>query len=154
MSDATEATRHRPTHPVTVSLGSLTSGRSGAVEVPRPALGTPLDLVVDVLAAYRLTRLVTADLIGEPFRQAVVRRVGVEIPPVEEGPDPTAEELVEADPSAPRLATLVTCRWCTGVWVAAAVCAARTSAPRAWAPVGWGLALSAGAALLARAEDG
>jgi hypothetical protein len=119
-----------------------------------PALD-PLELLVDGLATYRLTRFATADVLSEPFRQAVLRRVGVETPPP--GPDdppPSARELVEADQDPPRLATLVTCRWCAGVWIAAGVVVARTAAPRAWTPVARGLALSAGAVLLSRLEDG
>jgi hypothetical protein len=119
---------------------------------PTEALGSPLDLVVDLLAAYRLTRLATVDIIGEPARRAVVRRAGVA---AEDGdPTVTAEELVADDPSPPKLATLVTCRWCAGMWIAGGVCTARAVAPRAWAPIAWGLALSAGAVLIARAEDG
>lgn len=120
--------------------------------VPRPPAPTGLDLVVDLLAAYRLTRLATADVVSEPIRRSVVVAAGTSTP--EGAPSGTAEELVAGDPSPPRLATLVTCRWCAGVWVAAGVGAARALVPRAWPPVAWSLALSAGAALLARAEDG
>jgi hypothetical protein len=110
-----------------------------------------LGLVVDGLATYRLTRLATADIISEPVRMAVLRRVGAEPQPGEE--DPTAQEVVESLDHPPRLATLVTCRWCAGIWIAAGVTAARLIAPRAWEPVARGLALSAGAVLLARFED-
>jgi hypothetical protein len=117
----------------------------------------PLDLVVDLLAAYRLTRLATADVVSEPVRRAIVRGVGVagaEDPGPTDAVGPSAEALVAADPAPPKLATLVTCRWCAGMWVAGGVSAARVLAPRAWRPVAWGLAVSAGAALLARLEDG
>jgi hypothetical protein len=53
----------------------------------------------------------------------------------------------------PRLATLITCRWCAGMWIAAGVTAARLARPGAWDPVARGLALSASAVLLARLED-
>lgn len=128
--------------------------------LPRRGLTTaapaidPLELLVDGLATYRLTRFATADVLSEPFRQAVLRRVGVDPPPPEADERPSAQELVEADADPPRLATLVTCRWCAGVWIAAGVVVARTAAPRAWAPVARGLALSAGAVLLSRLEDG
>jgi hypothetical protein len=108
-------------------------------------------LVIDVLATYRLTRLVTADVISEPARRAVLRQVGVE-PRGDD--DPTAQELVEGLDHPPRLATLVTCRWCAGVWIAAGVTVLRTTLPGAWQPVARGLALSSGAVLLARFEDG
>ncbi len=108
--------------------------------------------MVDLLATYRLTRLATADVISEPARMAVLKRVGAEPPPGED--DPTAQELVDSLDDPPRLATLVTCRWCAGVWIAAGVTAARLAAPRAWDVAARGLALSAGAVLLARFEDG
>ena len=118
---------------------------------PRPT--SPwLPLVVDLLATYRLTRLATADVISEPARMAVLRRVGAEPPPGED--DPTAQEVVESLDHPPRLATLITCRWCAGMWIAAGVTAARLAAPRAWDVAARGLALSAGAVLLARVEDG
>jgi hypothetical protein len=110
----------------------------------------PVELAVDVLATYRLTRLATADEISEPWRQAVLRRVGLS-----SSKDPTipAEARVEAEDDPPRLATLVTCRWCAGIWIAAGVGLARSVAPQAWSPVARALALSAGAVLLARLED-
>ena len=109
-----------------------------------------MTLLVDVLATYRLTRLATADVISEPARMAVLRKVGADPPPGDE--DPTAQEVIEAMSEPPRLATLVTCRWCAGMWIAAGVCVARAAAPRAWEPVSRGLALSAGAVLLSRLE--
>ena len=108
-------------------------------------------LLVDALATYRLTRLVTADVVSEPVRMAVLRRTGAEPAPGEE--DPTAQEIVESMKDPPRAATLITCRWCAGMWIAACVTVARSVAPRAWGPVARGLALSATAALLSRFED-
>jgi hypothetical protein len=108
-------------------------------------------LVVDVLATYRLTRLATADVISEPVRMALLRKVGAEPPPGAD--DPTAQEVVESLDQPPRLATLVTCRWCAGMWIAAGVTAARLTAPRAWEVAARSLALSAGAVLLSRLED-
>ena len=111
-----------------------------------------IELVIDGLATYRLTRLATADVISEPARMAVLRKVGAE--PAPGADDPTAQEVVESMEEPPRLATLVTCRWCAGVWIAATVSVARVVAPRAWEPVARGFALSAVAVLLARLEDG
>jgi hypothetical protein len=107
--------------------------------------------VVDALATYRLTRLATADVISESARMAVVRRAGAEPPPGQE--ELSAQEVVEALTDPPKLATLVTCRWCAGMWIAAGVVTARRLAPDAWEPVGRGLALSAAAVLLARFEE-
>jgi hypothetical protein len=118
-------------------------------------VGTPaLELAVDLLAAYRLTRLATADIISEPARQTAVTRLlrGTDETP-EPDPDRTAQQLVEAVKHPPKLARLLTCRWCAGVWIAGGVVAARLMAPRAWDPVAKGLAFSAGAALLAGFEE-
>jgi hypothetical protein len=108
-------------------------------------------LVVDALATYRLVRLATADMISEPVRMAVVRSTGADVP--EEEPPATAQEVVEDMDVPPKLATLVTCRWCAGVWIAAGVTAARHLAPRTWDVAARGLALSAAAVLLARLES-
>lgn len=110
-----------------------------------------LGFLVDALATYRLTRLATADVISEPVRMTLLRKAGAQPPPGNE--DPTAQEVVESMADPPRLATLITCRWCAGMWIAGGVAAARVVAPRAWEPVSRALALSAGAALLARLEE-
>jgi hypothetical protein len=109
------------------------------------------ELLIDVLATYRLTRLVTADVVSEPARMAVLRRVGACAP--DEAEDASAVEIVENLDRPPRLATLVTCRWCAGMWIAAGVTAARVVAPRQWSVAARALALSASAVLLARFED-
>jgi hypothetical protein len=109
------------------------------------------DLVIDILATYRLTRLATADVISEPARMALVRMAGAEPPPDHDAA--TAQEVVEALPDPPKLATLVTCRWCAGIWIAAGVAVARRVAPALWDPAARGLALAAGSVLLARLED-
>lgn len=113
-----------------------------------------LPVILDALAAYRLTRLVTADTIAEPVRGAVVayayeREAGG----VEPGDGETWTETAINDPTPPKLAELVTCRWCAGFWIAVLVVVARRVAPRAWRPVGEAFAFSALAALLARLED-
>ena len=110
-----------------------------------------LPFLIDLLATYRLTRLATADVISEPIRMAVLRKAGAEPPPGQE--DPTAQEVVESLQDPPRLATLVTCRWCAGIWIAAGVTSARLLTPKLWEPVATALALSAGAVLLSGLED-
>lgn len=79
-----------------------------------------LDLAVDAAAAYRLTRLITTDEITHPARSFVARR----------WPDSFLDQVIN-------------CPWCSSVWVAAAVQAARSTAPRAWAPIARGLAVAA-----------
>ncbi|MCU1455483.1 MAG: hypothetical protein JWN46_3629 [Acidimicrobiales bacterium] len=113
-----------------------------------------LELLVDGLATYRLTRLATADIISEPLRASVVGRVlGSTVDPSGSDGPRTALEAVEAVVDPPKLARLITCRWCAGVWIAGGVVVARLVAPKAWDPVARGLALSAGAVLIARFEE-
>lgn len=136
----------------------------------RPELGRPspsvsadaLRLLVDAMATYRLTRLATADVISEPLRRSiVVRSLGspieevtelTEVAEETEGPI-TAQEAVDALTDPPKVARLITCRWCAGMWIAAGVVAARRLAPKAWDPLADVLALSAAAVLAARLED-
>lgn len=114
---------------------------------------TPL---ADTLSAYRLTRLVTADVILDGPREAVVRwayrHSGVGAAMSDDSPTPWTDQAME-DRFAPKLATLAVCRWCSGMYVSLFVVAARRYAPRLWDPLAQALAMSAGAALLARLED-
>lgn len=128
-------------------MGRLRARAGGA---PGP---DPLTLAIDALATYRLTRLATADVISEPLRRSVVDRALGPEGRAAAGDGDTAVEVVDDLDDPPKLARLVTCRWCAGVWIAAGVVAARRLAPRAWEPVAEGLALSAAAVLLAGAED-
>lgn len=112
----------------------------------------------DALAAYRLTRLATADVLLVGPREAVVRwayvRAGLDWRlPLEEPSAGAWSDLAMADDDPPKVATLVTCRWCAGFWIAAVVVVARRLFPRAWPPLAKALAYSATAALLARLED-
>lgn len=87
---------------------------------------TSLHLLIDAVAAYRLTRLVVADSITEPLRDRVARFI--------------------------RIHELVTCYWCSGMWVGAGVGMARWAVPTLWNPAAWALTVAAAAALLARLE--
>lgn len=114
---------------------------------------TATDVAVDMLATHRLVRLVTADVITQPLRDRLVgwayRRHG------DEGSEPATgwADYAEADPDAPKLATLLTCRWCAGVYVAAGVVVARRLAPGPWGYAARALAASSAAALLAAVEE-
>lgn len=112
--------------------------------------------IADSLAAYRLTRLVTADTILDGPRNAVVRwayrHSGVGEAMSDDTPTPWTD-LAMDDRFAPKLATLAVCRWCASWYCALFVVAARRYAPRLWDPLAQALAMSAGAALLARLED-
>jgi hypothetical protein len=116
----------------------------------RDVATSALDLTVDALATYRLTRLATKDVISEPARRAVVDRLA----DTDQRPeDETAQEIVDGLDRPPSAARLITCRWCAGIWIAGGVVVARAAAPRLWGPVARGLALSSAAVLIARAES-
>ena len=87
------------------------------------------DLIVDALAAYRLTRLLVSDGIVDEQRHAVVERL-------RRGRHRKLVELAE-------------CPWCIGFWVACGVVAARRVTPRVWSPVADAFAFSAVSGLLA-----
>lgn len=87
-------------------------------------------MLVDALACYRLTHLITDDHLPlGPLRERVV--------------DTKRDSLV---------AEWMGCPWCAGMWVAAAVVAARVWAPRWWGPAAQALALSAVTGLLSTWE--
>lgn len=111
-------------------------------------------LIVDAVAVYRLARLVTADDLTEDLRDALVlaayRWRGLDLP--NGYTDQTPAERAMQDPAAPKLATLITCRWCAGMWLALGVVfVARRF--RWWPAMADALACSAAAALLARLEE-
>lgn len=117
-----------------------------------------IDLAVDALAAARLTRLVTADTVTEPVRSWIIRSTYLvmrgedDVADLERDfPHSTWTERAADDPAAPALATLLTCSWCAGVWVAAAVTVARRRSPR-WAGVAEAAAVAYVAGRLARTE--
>lgn len=145
---------------------------------------SPAELLADSLAAHRLTRLVTADVITQPLRDRILawawrgRRFEVVHAAEQRGDIPDAglalvcanraggrlqgilpegaiQEAMKdgqlGDP--PKLATLITCRWCAGVYVAAAVVALRAANPRGWSWAARGLACASAAALWAAIED-
>lgn len=88
-------------------------------------------LLVDALAVYRATRLLTRDslpLVARP-RDAVVRRWG-----------------------ETSLGYFVECPWCVSVWIAAVAVAGRVLLPEWWTPLALVLALSAVTGLLAERE--
>jgi hypothetical protein len=86
-----------------------------------------LDLLVDVLACHRATRLVVEDAITKPLREKIFKKY----PPHEES-----------------WSYVFTCPWCTSVWIGAGIVAARAIAPKAWDPVARLLALSSATGLI------
>lgn len=84
-----------------------------------------MDLAVDMLAAARITRLVTTDTFPpvKRAREALLKRV-----------DPRGVRKIKgAEP--PALAELIECNWCAGFWISTAVVAARWRFPRLWGAV-------------------
>jgi hypothetical protein len=91
----------------------------------------PIELAIDALAVYRLTRLATIDT----FPAARSLRDRLSRWSTESG-HPAVEELVH-------------CPWCIGFWIASGVVAVRAGTPRAWSPLARALALSAAAGVIA-----
>jgi hypothetical protein len=91
----------------------------------------PVDLAVDALAVYRLTRLATVDTfpVAAAARERVTRWA-------RETDRPAIEELVH-------------CPWCIGFWIATGVVLVRSGLPRPWTPLARALALSAAAGVIA-----
>lgn len=119
-------------------------------------------LLVDALATFRLTRLVATDVIFDRWRDGLIERAYIAEDTRDEaaarwltGEDAPGQwaEVVAADPDPPKLATLVTCPWCAGMYVAAGVVLARRLAPRPWGAAAKVLALSAAAGIIASALE-
>lgn len=105
-----------------------------------------MDLLVDALAAYRLTRLVVVDTFPpvQAAREAIKERF-----PARQWPNGHGGYHVEEHPAV----ELIQCPYCAGFWVAAAVVAARLLVPAAWAPLARALAMAAVAGKLVDVID-
>lgn len=110
-------------------------------------------LVTDALATHRLARMVTEDVLTEPIRDALIRAAYVAAGRAEDEerrqPDQTWTERVGYDDAPPRVAYLLTCNHCSGLWLAIGVVLARRFAPRAWDPIARALAIGAVPSILA-----
>lgn len=120
----------------------------------RPLARRMIRFALDALAAYRLTKLVTSDVLTSEVRDGVVlaaySRAGrvLAIDSVQRYPGQCADAVAnDADP--PKLAVLVTCPWCASFWLGLAVVALRRLFPRLWGPLAEALAFSAVAGLVA-----
>ena len=98
-------------------------------------------LVVDALAVARLTRLVTTDRITRPLRRRAVAAAYAPAP-LPDGWDDLGPTTVTDDPDAPKAAYLLSCDWCSSMWVAAFVLVARATVPGVWDPIARILAAS------------
>lgn len=92
---------------------------------------TAMELAVDALAAYRLTRLANVDT----FPAAVMVRDRVTRWARESG-HPAVDDLVH-------------CPWCIGFWIAGGVVLTRAVAGRGWEPIARTLAISAASGVIA-----
>jgi len=97
----------------------------------RRARPDPLELAIDSLAVYRLTRLATVDT----FPAAATTRERLSRWAHRSG-RPAVDELIH-------------CPWCIGFWIASGVVLVRATTPRAWSPLARALALSAAAGVIA-----
>lgn len=93
---------------------------------------SPLSFAVTALATYRLTRMITRDHIAEPLRERIWKKY---------------------PPESTKVGYLITCDWCTSIWVASGLQLSRTIMPNGIRAVESVLALSAVAGLLAAHED-
>lgn len=94
---------------------------------------TPFEAVVVALAVYRLTRLVTEDTILEPIRDRILARFPAydteyqDDPGVESPTNAYGRALFESAPGryypvdASWLGTLISCAWCSSIWLAGLV---------------------------------
>lgn len=116
-----------------------------------------IELLLDALASYRLTKLVVDDQLTAEARDAVIRWAYDRAPAKPNVPAPAVDvtapgswaDVVAEDDDPPKLAFLVTCPWCAGMWVSLGAVAASSLAPRAWRPLRRALAMSAAAGLIA-----
>lgn len=121
----------------------------------------PLWLVINALAAFRLTRLLAVDMLPPiPRVRAAVERWArarwtAELD-ASEGHDAKSALLARHRMygDSPALATLVTCPWCLGFWVALLTALLSVAVPTgAWVWLAVPLALSAVTGLLNQAAD-
>lgn len=115
--------------------------------------------LVDLLAAFRLTRLVTRDTITRPLRVRVIRRAYQDA----YGPgdnwawnersEAEWDQTPETDDDAPKLAAFIICPWCVGLWISGFVVLARRYAPSAWEPLARVLAISSAVGLAGRLDE-
>jgi hypothetical protein len=96
-----------------------------------PARRDPVELVVDALAVYRLTRLTTVDTF--PAAKSARERIS----------------RWARSSGRPAIDELIHCPWCIGFWMAAGAVVARDRLPRAWSTLARALALSAAAGVIA-----
>jgi hypothetical protein len=92
-------------------------GKSNIGDLGGVIMDTWLELVILVLATFRLTRLIVYDKISEFIRSPFLLTVE------EMSPDGKLEEYIEVKGTGIRswIGELLSCHWCTGFWCATIV---------------------------------
>jgi hypothetical protein len=103
-----------------------------------------LDFIILALASFRLTRLIVFDKITEFLRDPFFDEVE------EENDDGTLEVyyLPKGTPIKKFIGELLSCYWCTGVWVSASVVVGYLQLPVVFVPIILVLAVAGLAAIL------
>ncbi|MEU3554331.1 DUF1360 domain-containing protein [Streptomyces fragilis] len=109
------------------AFGTYTAAWTTAVRLrgrPVPERPDPWDVALTAVATFRLSRLLSKAAVTSPLRAPFTRYVGPEGP---------AELHEEARPESGRetVGELMTCPFCTSVWVASTLTAGLLLAPRA-----------------------
>lgn len=114
-------------------------------------------LILDGVACYRITRLITKDRLFVNVRDNIIRNAYKATDTPFNASQVVAPgdwvTLAVADPDAPATATLVTCRMCASIWVATGVILARGVAPKQWDPIAQMLTIASVGALIAGLEQ-
>ena len=116
--------------------------------------------ILAALAAWRLTQLVLHDRILRPIRSRVFRWSYERLMP--DQPDvwgldhddlPAWEDLGHSDDEAPPIVYLLSCWWCSGLWISTGWWLFHEAAPGVARAAAYPLALSAALVLLERVES-
>lgn len=122
-------------------FGAYTATWATAVRLrgrPLPERPEPWDVVLTSVATFRLSRLLSKGSVTSPLRAPFTRYVGPQ------GPAELHEEARSAD-GKETIGELVTCPFCTSVWVASTLTAGQLLWPRATRTAMGTLAALAGA---------
>ena len=92
------------------------------------AFSTAVDAATDSLAVYRLTRLVTQDDITAPIRERIFQKLGDDH----------------------KLSELISCPWCSSVWLAGGASLARELFPKSWSMFSRAMATAAIAGIVSQ----
>ncbi|MEW2045101.1 DUF1360 domain-containing protein [Streptomyces sp. NPDC051445] len=110
-----------------IGFGAYTAAWASAVRLrgrPLPDRPAPSDVVLTAVAAFRISRLLSKASVTSPLRAPFTRYVGPQ------GPAELHEEA-RTDDGKDTLGELVTCPFCTSVWVVSTLTAGQLLWPRA-----------------------